>query len=318
MSAFTSPLGLQIEHFLSHKHALGFIYSREKSFLHELDRFALRNQNDFVSEKLVRSYLSAFSQPGRPHRLTLIRQLSRFLIFEDPRTFLPPTRFLAIHRRRPTIRVLSREEANRFLDACDQLPQASSFVRRVVHCTALRLLLFTGLRCGEALSLRNEDVDLSQSILTVRGKFSKTRFVPLAADLKQHLLNYRKSVTAELKSCQPSDAFFPCADGRRATSRKNLYKSFRCVLNIAGIEHRGRGGGPRLHDVRHSFAVFRLLTWYEADADLGAKLPLLATYLGHIGMASSQVYLHMTRDMVGEVIRREINRFGNLITEASS
>jgi len=61
----------------------------------------------------------------------------------------------------------------------------------------------------------------------------------------------------------------------------------------------------------------RLLSWYESDADLGAKLPLLATYLGHIGMTTSQVYLHMTRDLVGEVIRRQMNRFGDLITEVA-
>ena len=72
---------------------------------------------------------------------------------------------------------------------------------------------------------------------------------------------------------------------------------------------------PRLHDLRHSFAVLRLLGWYEANADLGAKLPLLATYLGHVGLGTSQIYLHMTRDLVGEVLRREMHRFGDIITE---
>lgn len=59
-----------------------------------------------------------------------------------------------------------------------------------------------------------------------------------------------------------------------------------------------------------------LLSWYESGADLGAKLPLLATYLGHVGLATSQDYVHMTRDLVGEVVRRELNRFGDIITEA--
>jgi integrase len=180
------------------------------------------------------------------------------------------------------------------------------------------LLLLTGLRRGEALGLNNQDVDLDQSTLHVRGKFGKTRLVPIAPDLTQRLREYRESVTAELKHHGPSDAFFPCADGQRATPCRSLYKSFRCALRTAGIEHRGRGEGPRLHDLRHGFAVLRLLSWYEADADLSAKLPLLATYLGHIGMVTSQVYLHMTRDLVGEVIRREVTHFGDLITEVSS
>jgi integrase/recombinase XerD len=318
MTTFTSSLGPAMERFLAHKRALGFAYHREEIFLREIDLFALREQSDFVSENLVRIYLSTFSPLARPQRLTLIHQWTRFLMCEEPCTFIPPARFLGIRRKRAVIRVLSRSEAGRFLDACDHLPPPSPFIRRIVHGTALRLLLLTGLRRGEVIGLKNQDVDLDQSTLQVRGKFGKTRIVPIAEDLTQRLRDYRKSVTAELKHHAPNDAFFPCADGQRHTPFKSLYKSFRCVLRTAGIEHRGRGEGPRLHDLRHSFAVLRLLSWYESDADLGAKLPLLATYLGHIGMVTSQVYLHMTRDLVGEVIRREISHFGDLITEVSS
>jgi len=313
-----SPLGSQIERFLAHKRALGLIYHREEAFLHEFDRFALLEKGEAVlSDELVRAYLSAFGPAGRPNRLTLIRQMARFLLLEEPRTFVPSNRFLGIHRRQPVIRVLSREEGGRFLDACEHLPPTSSFARRIVHSATLRLLLLTGLRCGEALRLRNQDVDLNQSLLSVRGKFGKLRFVPIAKDLTDRLQHYRKTLIREFKSNRPDDAFFPCPDGHRPTRRKSLYKSFRCVLHIAGIDHLGRGKGPRLHDLRHSFAVLRLLSWYESNVDLRTSLPLLATYLGHIGMTTSQVYLHMTTDMAGEVTRRQINRFGHLITEVS-
>lgn len=97
-------------------------------------------------------------------------------------------------------------------------------------------------------------------------------------------------------------------------SARSLYSSFRCALDLASIPHRGRGAGPRCHDLRHSFAVLRLLIWYEQGADVNVKLPLLATYLGHIGLETSQVYLHMTRDLVAEIARRQGDRFGNLIT----
>lgn len=98
-------------------------------------------------------------------------------------------------------------------------------------------------------------------------------------------------------------------------SRTTLYAIFREVLDVAQIPHLGRGRGPRLHDCRHSFAVFRLLSWYEAGADLRVKLPLLATYLGHVGLASTQHYLHMTEDLIGEVTKRQRALFGDLITE---
>jgi len=95
MSIFTSPLGSQIERFLAHKRALGLIYHREEAFLREFDRFVLREQDEAVlSDNLVRAYFAAFGQAARPNRLTLIRQLARFLIFEEPRTFVPSSRFL--------------------------------------------------------------------------------------------------------------------------------------------------------------------------------------------------------------------------------
>jgi integrase len=85
-------------------------------------------------------------------------------------------------------------------------------------------------------------------------------------------------------------------------------------LKTAGIE-RTTDIRIRLHDLRHSFAVLRLLLWCEQDIDLGAKLPLLAMYLGHVGLASSQRYLQLTRDLMGEITRRHQARFGYLIQE---
>ncbi len=318
MSAFTSVFEWHLQRFLAHKRSLGFAYRREEGYLREFDRFARPIHEAVLSEEVVRGYLSGVSASSRPHHLTMIRQLARFLLLEEPRTFIPPERFLGARRRRPVIRVLSPAEAGRFLDACDRLPDSSRIPRRLVHGTALRVLLLTGLRRGEALGLRERDVDLAASLLTVhRGKFGKTRFVPIAADLSDRLRSYRDNVAAHVAPRRPGDAFFPRADGRQAASLASLYKSFRMALAIAGIEHRGRGEGPRLHDLRHTFAVLRLLSWYEADADLGAKLPLLATYLGHAGLANCQVYLHMTGDLVAEVTRLQLAHFGGLITEVT-
>jgi len=319
MSTFTSPLAPQIERFLAHKLALGFRYRREMAFLRELDGFAALSNRDVISETLVRDFLSRFGHSARPGRLTLIRQLALYLVLEDPRTFVPPRRFLGIRRKRTAIRVLSRDEACRFLDACDRLPDTARYARRLIHGTALRLLLLTGLRQGEAIALCDQDVDLNQGIITVwNSKFGKSRFVPLAPDLVGRLQSYRQDLADFIGTRRPGDAFFPCPDGHKPTCHSALYTSFRIALTLAGIVHHGRGRGPRLHDLRHTFAVLRLLSWYEAGANLGNKLPLLATYLGHVSLATSQIYLHMTRDFVGEVTRRELDRFRDLITVAPS
>ncbi len=313
-----SPFGSQIACFLAHKRALGFAYCREQAFLDELARLASSRNEEILSEALVRQYLSNWSEASRPHRLTLVRALARFLVIEEPKTFIPPTRFLGIRRRRTPIRVFSRDEAGRFLAACDVLAEVRIFPLGLVHSNALRTLLLTGLRRGELLALRDEDVDLSQEILTVHcGKFGKSRFIPLASDLAKRLRVYREAVSMRIAPRRPSSAFFPRPDGHEHTALKSLYKSFRQALELAQIPHLGRGRGPRLHDLRHAFAVLRLLSWYETGAELTVKLPLLATYLGHTGLTSSQVYLHMTEDFVGELTRRQFDRFGDLITEVA-
>jgi integrase len=316
MTAAGSPFADPITRFLAHQHALGVAYHRERAFLAEFERLTVGWPNDVLSETLVRHYLAGSSDGGRPHRLTVIRALARFLALEEPQTFVPPPRFLRIRRRRPTIRVLSREEAGRFLLACDALPDTTAFPRGLVRGTALRVLLLTGLRRGEVLSLQDQDVDLVEHVITVRcGKFGKPRFVPVSADVADRLRACREVIRAHIGNRHPADAFFPRRDGRQRMRPKSLYKAFRDVLDLARIPHLGRGRGPRLHDLRHSFAVLRLLSWYEAEADLNAKLPVLATYLGHVGLASSQHYLHMTEDLVGVVSTRQRHAFGDVITE---
>ena len=309
-------LGSQIGRFLAHKRTVGFAYRREEGFLKEFRRFACSRQDALLSEALAREYLSLWTEASRPNRLTVVRVLARFLAIDEPRTFVPPPRFLGIRRRRPVIHVFSREEAGQFLAACDVLSDVRPHPIGLVHGVALRTLLLTGLRRGELLALRDEDVDLSTAVLTVRhGKFGKSRYVPLAPDLVQRLRVYREAVSRTIAPARPTGAFFPRSQGQQPMACTTLYRAFRQTLKLAGIRHLGRGQGPRLHDLRHSFAVLRLLRWYETGADLRVKLPLLATYLGHIGLTSSQVYLHLTEDFASELIRRQLDRFGDVITE---
>ncbi len=319
MNALTSPFASHIARMLAHKQALGVAYHRERGFFAEFERLTVGWSDDVLSDTLVRKYLEGRPDGGRPHRLTVMRALARFLVLEEPRTFVPPPRFLGIRRRRPpAIRVLSREEASRFLLACDALPETWAFPRGLVRGTALRGLLLTGLRRGELLSLQDRDVDLVEQVLTVRcGKFGKPRFVPVTPDLADRLRTCREALRAHGGERHPESAFFPRSDGRQPLKPNSLYQSFRDVLDLARIPHLGRGRGPRLQDLRHAFAVLRLLSWYQTGADLGAKLPLLATYLGHVGLTSTQDYLHMTEDLVGEVVTRQRKAFGDVITEAA-
>jgi integrase/recombinase XerD len=319
---FTSPLKDGLERFLAFKRAAGCRYREEARALGGLDRFLSRHlagKDPVITLEVVRAYVAEAdrrSDKTRENRLGLIRELCRFLAIEDPRTAIPPRNFLKIPRCRYVQRILTREEGRRFLTACASFPRARcSPLRGVVHGTALTLLYVAGLRLGEALRLTIGDVDLAGGLLHVRGtKFGKSRLVPIGSDMVQRLHECGRAVEQRLGSRPSTDRFFVGPTGKPVSSSA-LRDSFRDVLARAAIAPTGAGRRPRLHDLRGTFAVHRLLRWYEQDADLNAKLPLLVTYLGHVGLQSSQRYLQLAQDLLGEVTRRHEARFGYLITD---
>lgn len=320
---FVSPLALQLARFLALKHAMGYRYREEGRVLRELDRFLstrLSAGDSLVTPAIVHEYVArrgAESETTRTHRLTLIRELCRFLRLDDARVIVPDRRSLRIVRQKFLPRVLSRDEGSRFLQACTQLPPGQgSPIRADVLGTALRLLYLAGLRAGELLRLTQADFDLETGALRIRhSKFNKSRLVPLAPDLVQRIVQCRVAAAEQYGPCRPDAPLFPSPRGDRY-SITALRGAFHDALRIAGIK-RTTDCRIRLHDLRHSFAGLRLLLWCEQNVDLGAKLPLLAAYLGHVGLASSQRYLQLTRDLMGEITRRHQARFGYLIREES-
>ncbi len=159
------------------------------------------------------------------------------------------------------------------------------------------------------MRLRVADVDLNRGVLTVREtKFGKDRLVPPAVPLVQRLQRFAASF-----GTRPSGAyFFPTLHGR-PWSIGTIYHIYRELLLRCAISHGGRGKGPRLHDLRHTFAVHTLLRWYREGADLNAKLPVLATYLGHQSLMGTQRYLHLTAELFPQITVRANAAFGDVI-----
>jgi integrase len=320
---FVSPLAPQLARFLALKHAMGYRYREEGRVLRDLDRFLstrLSAADPLVTPAVVHEYIArrgTESDTTRAHRLTLIREVCRFLRLDDARVVVPDRRSLRIVRQKFVPRVLSRDEGSRFLQACTQLPPGQgSPIRAAILGTALRVLYLAGMRAGELLRLTQADLDLDTGALHIRhSKFNKSRLVPLAPDLVQRIVQCRAAAAKRYGPCRPDTPLFPSPHGSRY-SITALRGAFHDALKIADIK-RTTDSRIRLHDLRHSFAGLRLLLWCEQDVDLGAKLPLLAAYLGHVGLASSQRYLQLTRDLMGEITRRHQARFGYLIQEQS-
>lgn len=165
---------------------------------------------------------------------------------------------------------------------------------------AILLLLYgAGLRIGEAVALTLGDVDLSAAVITIRNtKFHKTRLVPIGAGLNLAMGQYTAQRNAAGHSQSGDASFFVLRRGAQL-SVQIVQQAFTRLRRYAGV---GRADGaryqPRLHDMRHSFAVRRLTSWYEQGADVQKLLPHLATYLGHVSIAATQVYLTMTPELL--------------------
>ena len=189
----------------------------------------------------------------------------------------------------------------------DQMPEPKWVLAMV---TLIGLLYSTGLRIGEALKLTLGDVDLQERILTVKlTKFRKSRYVPLSPSTAKALTTYLdRRASAGILTTPQAGVFSSCQTGR-AYHATRIYVMFLEIARRLGI--RGKPGirGPRLHDFRHTFAVQRLLDWYREGAELYAKLPLLATYLGHNNVTFTEVYLQATAELLEQANARFHARF---------
>jgi len=168
--------------------------------------------------------------------------------------------------------------------------------------TLLLFLYGTGMRVGEALRLCLVDVDLDNSVVTIRGtKFYKTRLVPLGKDVVQLLREYLGTPGRRNQHYQP---LFQSRQNK-ALDHTLVNTTFRRLRNLAGVSRCNTSfHQPRLHDLRHTFAVHRLTEWYRKGANVQTLLPALSTYLGHVDLHSTQCYLTMTPELLSEANHR--------------
>ena len=312
---FRSPLAPLIEKFLEGKRACGYRYARGSLFLLSFDRFLVRE--GLSAMELPRSIVErwaakkAHEKPtNQAARVSYLREFARFLVRHDHKAFIPVSGQAPLFRTNFVPHIFKVEELRRLFVAADRLPPArNSRYRHIILPEIFRVLYACGLRVSEALKLTVGDVDLSGGILRIRqGKFRRDRLVPVAPALLLRLSNY----AAKMGKRNTQAIFFPAPTGR-SYRVSAVYGAFRCLLHAANIAHGGRGCGPRLHDLRHTFAVHRLVRWYREGADLKAKLPILAVYMGHASLNGTQRYLHLIADLFPEVSSRVEAVFGQVI-----
>lgn len=313
--AFRSPLASLLQDFLRDKRSRGYAYSREVYHLLQLDRFLFEAGLAAVElpKPLTEQWLAqTLNRKPSTHRkrVVVIRQLAGFLQLHGCSAHIPLLPWTPRKELRSAARIFTREEMRALLVAADHLPQnPHTPIRHLVVAELFRVLYGCGLRVGEARRLTVADVDLRSGALNIhQGKFHRDRLVPLAPALRRRLERYANALGAR----PASEPFFPAPHGRHY-GHQGIYCIFRELLKRAGIVHGGRGRGPRLHEIRHTFAVHRLEQWYRAGEDLNAKLPLLATFLGHRSMVGTQAYLQLTQTLFTELTTRLDAAYGHVI-----
>jgi integrase len=247
------------------------------------------------------------TRPTWALRFTDARGFSRYMHGRDPRTEILPMRVLAFSSRAKPY-LYSETEIARLLEAALALPPAQGLRRWTYYCL-FGLLVVTGLRKGEALALRRQDVDLTQGILTIRGaKFGKTRVVPLHPTTRNMLRRYVEVRDAHINPPR-SDYFFVAERGGKLL-HQYVWRVFIRLSRQIGLRGPSAPNGPRVHDFRHRFAVRTLVNWYRSGEPVEQLLPVLSTYLGHVCVQDTFWYLSACPELMGQAVRRLEQRWG--------
>jgi integrase len=290
----TKTMADRVEEYLAYRHALGYQLRKESQRLRSFARFAdeAGHQGPLTTE-IALNWARLPEQAARHYqarRLGIVRALARYLAAREPGTEVPPRNLLGpSYARRPAF-IYSDANIAALRQAARALGPANA-LRPATYATLIGLLACTGLRIGEALALGTADINWSTAVLTVRQtKFHKSRLVPVHASAIEPLRSY---AVARDRRHPPlaNSTFFVWASGR-PLHYETVRSTFAVLLQQAmpGVAPAGRVR-PRLHDLRHTFAVRRLLAWYRDGTDIHRAIDQLSAYLGHAKVSSTYWYL---------------------------
>jgi len=290
------PLATAVAEYLTVRRALGFKLYHETWWLPDFVAYLSSHGSSVITTELA---LRWAQQPadGDPNwwarKLGAIRQFARHHHACDPCTEIPPPDLLPSRRRRQTPHIYTHEEVTALLQEARRLPDP---LTSATYSTLLGLLAATGMRVGEAIGLDELDVDWGRSLVTVsHGKFGKSRHVPLHSSTLAALHDYAQT-RDRLRPRSRAPSFFISRAGTRLI-HQNFHRVFLRLVRLSGIGGRG-GRRPRLHDLRHTFAVMTVRDWYRAGVDVERRLPWLSTYLGHVSPTTTYWYLTATPELL--------------------
>jgi integrase/recombinase XerD len=299
------------------KRAVGHKYDAEERVLARFEAFCRAEFPglDTVTRASAEAWITAARRRGvRPATLqglaAPVRELARWLGRRGTAAYVLPARTLPRPARYVPYIYADRELADLFAqtDRCRYSSEAP--FRHLAMPVLFRTIYACGLRVSETRLLRPGDVDTAAGVLQIRdAKGGKDRQVPVSGPLRDRLAGYHAHMAG-----QPGwEWFFPGASAGQPLARLNIYHNFRRFLWQARISHGGRGHGPRVHDLRHTFAVNNLRTWFDRGEDVSALLPVLQAYMGHSSIGDTAYYLRLTAESYPQIGARVRQVFGDIV-----
>jgi integrase len=283
--------------YLTMRRALGYQLGRTEKLLADFIGFVEATAADHMTIDLA---LAWATRPVKGDvswwsgRLSVVRGFATYLHTLDPATEVPPAGLLPDRSHRAVPYLYSDHDIAALKAAAEIL---SSPLRILTYQTLIPLLAVTGMRVGEAIRLDRNDLDLEAGVLTVwRSKFGKSRELPLHASTVDALRTYLRRREQLYPGPQAPSLFISSVGTRLLYCNVNW--TFLRLVSRAALKPRSTLCRPRLHDLRHTFAVRTLLDAYRTDADVGARLPLLSTYLGHVHPANTYWYLSAAPELL--------------------
>jgi integrase len=294
-----STLSEALQEYLSLRRGLGFKLRDETRLLRDYICLLERRGCDFITTRLAVEWATKPRHSQRSHwasRLRMVRQFAIHRSAADPRTQVPPTGTLPFRYRRKRPYLYCNAEIVRLIRAARQLFTATG-MRPQTYATLFGVLAVTALRVGEVVALDRDDVDLSEGILTVRqSKFGKSRMVPVHPSTL-HVLQRYSDHRDRIYPNPNTPSFFLAERGNRLTHWSVRWTFIQLSRKI-GLRCPTDSHGPRLHDLRHAFAVRTLLDWYRDGVDVEARISHLATYLGHGHVTDTYWYISATPELL--------------------
>lgn len=311
MSA-TVTLAARVEQYLAERRRLGFHLQTMGYALHSLvEHVSKTRHRGALTIEVMAAWARRAQQGAGTHvtwarRLRRLRPFTRWLQQFEPATEVPDEPIFGPIPGRLAPHIYRDEELIALLEAAGRVGPRSS-PRGAVMQTLFGLLACTGMRISEALALTDADVDLKTGVLTIRqSKFDKSRLVPLHLSAVAALQRYRRERDRYARS-SPETPLFIASRGQllgQPLGDHQVHRIFDQLRRQLGWTGRGAHGAPRIHDLRHSFAVRRLLLWHQQGVDLDQRMLALSTYLGHVKVSSTYWYFTAVPELMAIVGQR--------------